>query len=231
MPLGDKTGPAGKGPMTGRGAGYCTGGNKPGNLNPPKSETEDDIESGERRPPIRLLPKRMKPKRAEPERIPESLDDTERLVVEAIGGLFNNSDDALGRTPHKETSHGFEFQWNSVEEMFALKSAKSTFHEELCGAFRDIHSYKYLDDPTFDVALVKRLTARGVPTEEIEKAKDYCKQIREQLQKEDFQEKDAGWHPNLDEVLDTTRNAHDRTPSTEAPFTGGGPAPAPNEIG
>jgi hypothetical protein len=153
------------------------------------------------------------------------------MVIEAVGGLFNNNDDALGRTPHEETSHGFEFQWNNIEEMFALKTAKSTFHEELCGAFRDIHSYKYLDDPTFEVAFVKRLTARGIPTEEIEKAKDFCKQIKEQLDKADFQEREAGWHPNLDEVLDTTRNAHDRTPSTEAPFTGGGPAPASDEIG
>jgi len=34
MPRGDRTGPAGAGPMTGRGAGLCTGNAMPGYLNP-----------------------------------------------------------------------------------------------------------------------------------------------------------------------------------------------------
>ncbi len=34
MPLGDGTGPAGLGPMTGRAAGYCTGYSVPGYINP-----------------------------------------------------------------------------------------------------------------------------------------------------------------------------------------------------
>ncbi len=34
MPRGDRTGPMGMGPMTGRGAGYCAGYDAPGNMNP-----------------------------------------------------------------------------------------------------------------------------------------------------------------------------------------------------
>ena len=34
MPWGDRTGPWGRGPMTGRGAGYCAGYDMPGNINP-----------------------------------------------------------------------------------------------------------------------------------------------------------------------------------------------------
>jgi len=34
MPRGDGTGPAGQGPMTGRGMGYCAGFNAPGFVNP-----------------------------------------------------------------------------------------------------------------------------------------------------------------------------------------------------
>ena len=34
MPRGDGTGPAGQGPMTGRGAGYCAGYGAPGYMNP-----------------------------------------------------------------------------------------------------------------------------------------------------------------------------------------------------
>ena len=32
MPFGDRTGPEGRGPMTGRGAGYCSDANAPGNV-------------------------------------------------------------------------------------------------------------------------------------------------------------------------------------------------------
>jgi len=34
MPWGDRTGPSGMGPMTGRGAGYCAGYPTPGYMNP-----------------------------------------------------------------------------------------------------------------------------------------------------------------------------------------------------
>jgi len=34
MPRGDRTGPSGQGPMTGRAAGYCTGHSAPGFMNP-----------------------------------------------------------------------------------------------------------------------------------------------------------------------------------------------------
>ena len=34
MPGGDRTGPTGMGPMTGRGAGFCAGMNRPGYANP-----------------------------------------------------------------------------------------------------------------------------------------------------------------------------------------------------
>jgi hypothetical protein len=224
MPMGDRTGPRGEGPMTGRGAGYCA-----------KNKTQKDgpgRKLGPRRGKRRLgrglgLRRDLTVTVAVPE---NSLTTIEKTLVEAIGNIFKNNESTLGIVPHKEISHGFEFQWNGIEDMFAIKTAKSTFHEELTSAFRDIHSYKYLDDPTFTIALKKRLTARGIPTEEVNNAILYCKEIIETIQKEDFQEKQSGWHPNIDEIADMTRNAENRTPKKEAPYTGGGPAPARNEI-
>jgi hypothetical protein len=141
MPMGDRTGPRGEGPMTGRGAGYCA-----------KNKTQKDG------PGRKLGPRRGK-----------------RRLGRGLG-------------------------------------------------------LRYLDDPTFTIALKKRLTARGIPTEEVNNAILYCKEIIETIQKEDFQEKQSGWHPNIDEIADMTRNAENRTPKKEAPYTGGGPAPARNEI-
>lgn len=38
MPRGDRTGPSGAGPKTGRGQGYCTGNNAPGFQNVPNGQ-------------------------------------------------------------------------------------------------------------------------------------------------------------------------------------------------
>jgi len=259
MPQGDRTGPAGQGPKTGREAGYCTGNDTPGYQNPPSNACPycgKQLEDG-----IDICPtcnKTVKPGRGQggigrgmgpgrgtgPGRIgigrgmgpgrvlnQSKLNDTEHQIVEAIGNLFKSgNEDVLGLVHRDETSHHFEKQWNTIEEMFALKVIKSPFHEELTSAFRDIHSYKYVDDSTFPIALRKRLTARGIPTEEIVNAEKHLQEICEELKKENFQEKAAGWNPNLDQIIDITKNANNRKPSQEEPFTGGGPAPDPNEI-
>lgn len=48
MPQGDGTGPSGKGPMTGRGAGKCAGFSVPTDMNPP-DEQDQEIPRGGRR--------------------------------------------------------------------------------------------------------------------------------------------------------------------------------------
>jgi hypothetical protein len=153
-------------------------------------------------------------------------------LVEAIGNMFHDTASRLGLLKDQipETSHNAEFQWNTIEAMFALKVTDSPFFESLTAAFRDIHSYKYLDDQTFEIALRKRLTATGTPTEEIEKAVKTITEIRKELGGENFQEKQAGWHPNLDKIADTTTNATTRKPEPSKPWHGGGPAPAKSEF-
>ena len=156
----------------------------------------------------------------------------EQKLVEAIGNMFNNTASRLGLNKDQppEMSHNAEFQWNTIEAMFALKVTDSPFFESLTAAFRDIHSYKYLDDQTFEIAIRKRLTATGIPTEEIEKAIKTITEIRKELGGENFQEKQAGWHPNLDKIADTTTNATTRTPEPSKPWHGGGTAPAKSEF-
>jgi hypothetical protein len=154
----------------------------------------------------------------------------EKTLSEAIGNLFKNKDSNLGTVGHIEYANTMNFQRELIEDMFALKTADSNFHEELCGAFHDIHSYKYLEDATFAVALNKRLTSRGVPTEEIQKAVKFVEEIKKELGGDTFQEKESGWHPELADILDTTRNATTRKPKYNAPYSGGGPAPKKNEI-
>ena len=158
------------------------------------------------------------------------MTDTERMLVEAIGNMFHNKESVLGIVPHKEHSHMLQYKREMIQDMFALKCAASAFHEDLCGAFYDIHSYRYLDDENFGVSFRKHLTARGIPTEEINTSIKYIEEIIQELGGEKFQEKEYGWHPEIAEIADMTRNANNRTPTHEKPYTGGGPAPSKDEL-
>lgn len=161
------------------------------------------------------------------------MNQLERMLVEAIGNMFKHQDKNLGIVPpkHPEITHRYQFQWSNIEDMFALKTSDSPFSESLTAAFHDIHSYKYLDDPTFPIALDKRLSATGVPMTERQQALKYVNEIIEDLKREGhFQEKETGWHPQLDEIAEMTRNADSRKAENTTPYTGGGAAPDRNEL-
>jgi len=172
------------------------------------------------------LPIMVKDIYGKPERRRISMRKQEKTVLEAIKSILGT-----GKTKHgivdvdrDETSHRFEHEWNSIEAEFALKCAGSPHLDGLTAAFHDIHSYKYLDDPTFNVSLEKRMTATGIPAEDRTKAQ---KALGDMLnERKDMAEKDTGWHPQLDEIADMTRNADNRDAKITTPYTGGGPAPS-----
>lgn len=156
---------------------------------------------------------------------------TEVVLLEAIKNLFNNSRTKLGivAPPHDEVSNRMQFQFENIRDMFSLKALSSTFHESLVSAFYNIHSYKFINDPTFPIALEKQMSALGIPMEERNKALKYVKEIIDETDGGD--ERAAGWHPELNEIVDMTQNANNRDVKNTTPYTGGGPAPHKNEIG
>ena len=107
-----------------------------------------------------------------------------------------------------------------IDDAFALKIAGSPFADSITSAFFAVHSHKYIDNPTFKLSFDREMQARAIPTEEKEHAFKYLEKLTEELS-----EKDAGWNPNMDEIVDVTSNADNRKPKTSKPFTGGGPAP------
>lgn len=164
------------------------------------------------------------------------MNQTEKMFLEAIGNMFKNNPSTLGIVPRPKgdndvTSETSQFKREYIDDMFTLKTLDSAFHEDLCGAFKDIHSYKYLDDPHFDISFKKRCSARAIPTEECVKALKYIEDIKKELGGENYQEKQSGWHTDIDEIADMTRNADNRKPKSEVPYEGaGGPAPKKDEI-
>ena len=158
----------------------------------------------------------------------------ERQLVEAVNNMFKDDPALLGIVkgkPEKEVSHNFTHQYEWIHNLFALKITDTTFFESIASAFYDIHSYKYLEDPTFEVAFKKRMKSIGVPLTEINHAVEAYREVIKEVKKdnnasddEDWNEASKGWHPDLKGVMDTTRVLNGNRPKEE-PYTGGGPWP------
>lgn len=141
------------------------------------------------------------------------LNTDERLLVEAINNLFS-SDAKLGLAAHLkqidamgEHERGYEHLHGQIDEMFALKTANSVHADALGQAFFKVHSYKYLDDPSFRIAMEKEMLSTGVPAEERKKALDHIDKIISELkaEKKDWAERDAGFSPQLDEIKEVSQ--------------------------
>lgn len=160
-----------------------------------------------------------------------SLSNLERKIVEAIkNGLKADllSEESalkgmLDKTAHgaDESSHTSQFRWEGIDDAFKLKLAGDKFEDSITSAFFQTHSYKYLDNPTFKLSFETELKNRALPDNTIKMALDYVDDLVSELSSNPS-EKDSGWHPNLDEIVDVTTNADNRSAEYSDPFTGGG---------
>jgi hypothetical protein len=157
--------------------------------------------------------------------------DGEHLLLEAVKNYLRQ-DAKLGLAYHKpsheerESSHRLQYQWESINDAYELAVLESRFADSLNAAFYKVHSYKYVNDPTFKLAMDSELRSMGIPNEDRELAqKAHDKVIKEMLG--ECGERDAGWNPQMDQIVDVTSNADNRKPQRVPPFTGGGPAPQP----
>lgn len=147
-----------------------------------------------------------------------------QAITEAVKGMLNDSTLGLGSSKD-ETSHTSQFRWEGIDDAYALKVSDSPFFESITSAFFQVHSYKYIDHPTFKLSLESELRNRALPTEEIDRAMGAVDSLVEELSKTKPTERDAGWNPNIAEIADMTRNADNRKLDRPEPFTGGGPWP------
>ena len=131
----------------------------------------------------------------------------EKLLVEAMKNLLDQDD--LGRVSvddQKEHVHNTQFQWEDILRDFALAVKKSEFFDSLNSAFYAVHSYKWIDDDKFEIAMSDILKSQGIPENEIELAIDGLEKVRKQYLKDKGNESAAGWHENLDDIKNVTQN-------------------------
>ena len=162
----------------------------------------------------------------------------ERQLAEAVKKMFQNDSDVLGiahgkpHFPTDDPSHRFTHLYEDMNNLFALKinEADLNHYESLCSAFYDIHSYTYITEcDKFCRNFTVRCKAMAVPLNEVEKACEIIHNISEDICKKHGDERSSGW-TDISKMRDVTTNADKRTPKKEPPFTGGGPAPAANEL-
>lgn len=130
------------------------------------------------------------------------------MLLEAIDTMLQH-DAKLGlaiHSEHSETERGYEYLHGQIDEMFALKAAELTHSDGVCQAFKKVHSYKYLDDPSFKTAMQKEMVAQAIPESDRNKAVGFIPQIITELKKEqsEWAEKDT-FHPNLDEIKEASQ--------------------------
>lgn len=150
----------------------------------------------------------------------------ESEIVRALKGLL--SQDLLGLEIHDEvdeTAHHSQFRWSNLSDSFRLKAIDSPFYDSLCAAFTKVHDHKYIDHPTFKLAMDNEMRSMGVPTHAREDGLGYVDALIKDLSEEMPSERDAGWNPDMEGLRDVTSYADKRDAKTSEPHTGGGPAP------
>jgi hypothetical protein len=132
---------------------------------------------------------------------------TDKLLVEAIDTMLRHKVQLGLQDPppdkKEEDEHTFQFLHEQINEMFAIKAAGLTHHDGVCAAFRKVHNYKYITDPVFSLVVEREMTTQGIPANERQKAIEFIpaiiKEVKEQAKS--WEERDAGFHPNLDEIV------------------------------
>lgn len=117
----------------------------------------------------------------------------EKLLVESIKNILDQ--DELGRIEggvEEESSHNTQFQWENILHSYALATKDSDFFDSLNSTFYKIHSYKWINDSTFEEALASDLESQGIPHKDINLALDALDKVRSEYLK-DNNENSIGW--------------------------------------
>jgi len=150
-----------------------------------------------------------------------AFSEAEKLLVEAFRNALD--DKALGFLPKdkqtKETSHYLQFKYEDINDMMFLKVNTLTFADAIMTAFQNAHSYKYIDEPSFEQSFLKNMKAMGIPSAEQGKATEAVKKVINSLSKDGQEsEADYGWNKHMDEIVDVTSNADNRKAENSIPF-------------
>lgn len=156
----------------------------------------------------------------------------EKMLIETMKNILkygNNKKICEDKT--KTNDHNTQFQWEDINRDFALKIKNVEFFDTINAAFFKIHSYKWLEDPSFEESIIPELKSQGVPNEEIEIAIKAIESLRKEYLKDNNNENASGWAPNLDDIKNSsnpknseiTKQNIDTMSKDNEPFSGAEP--------
>lgn len=134
------------------------------------------------------------------------LNTADRLLIEGIRELLSAKSPHIGLIHKDEATDtkGFQYLHEHINDLFHVRAAELTHSTAVCAAFQKVHSYKFINDDFFNNALNAEMKSMAVPGVERTKALKFVEQIAEEINgDENWLERDAGFNPNLDEVVDT----------------------------
>jgi len=133
----------------------------------------------------------------------------EKLLVESMKNLLDQDD--LGRVEggsDEEHSHNTQFQWEDIQNSFSVAVRESDFFDSLTSAFYKVHTYKWINDSTFEEALTSELEGQGIPHEEIETALEALDKVRTEYLPDHNNENASGWPEDMEGIKQVTQEPH-----------------------
>jgi len=135
----------------------------------------------------------------------------EKLLVESMKNLLDQ--DGLGVVDggvDEEHVHNVQFQWEDILNSFAIAIKDSDFFDTLNSAFYKVHTYKWINDSTFEEALVSELESQGTPHDEIDAALEALEKVRKEYLSNGENENSVGWPENMKDIKKVTQEPHNK---------------------
>lgn len=142
------------------------------------------------------------------------MNRNEHMLAEAVQTYLQHKVKLGLQDPSKDLadadSKSLQFLHEQINDLFELKSIDLTLHEGICRAFRKVHNYKYVTDPLFQKAFMQEMDSQGISGAEQEKAINILENVRKEVGDGDgWREQDAGYHPELDEIIKVSKPGAD----------------------
>lgn len=142
------------------------------------------------------------------------MNSNEKLLTEAIQTYLQHKTKLGIPDPPKDLadvdSESLQNLHEQINDLFVVKSIDLVHHEGICRAFRKVHNYKYITDPLFSKTMMQEMTSQGIPGGEKAKAIKFLEKVTKEISEEaDWQEQDAGYHPQLDEIIAVSKPGMD----------------------
>jgi hypothetical protein len=122
-----------------------------------------------------------------------TLSDSEAKLLDAIKKHLG------GSNLLQDESYLPQFLYENINQQFRLGVLGLSHEDGICASFYKVHGVKHLNSPLFSEMLECEMKSQGIPADQRKTAIETKELVLKKLLKE-MDEKDAGVHPDIDEI-------------------------------